>query len=79
MDRIFKKFRQFLNRHPSLHSSSDEIKEIPVTTTASLEAITKESRSIKTNTVLSLPSAFAGETIPAVDPNNLVMSIVRRG
>ena len=43
-----------------------------------LEAITKETRSIKSNTTLSLPSAFKGETIPPVDPTNLGMSIVPR-
>ena len=31
---------------------------------------------IKTNTVLSIPSAFSGETFPTVNPKNCVMSIV---
>ena len=41
-----------------------------------MEAIVKETRSIKTKTTLSLPSAFKGETIPQVDPNIVCMSIV---
>ena len=41
--------------------------------------ITKETKSIRTNTTVSLPSAFKGETISPVDPNNVCMSIVPRG
>ena len=44
----------------------------------SLEAVTKETRSIRTNPTLSLPSAFKGETVPPVDPNLLCMLIIPR-
>ena len=50
---MVKKFRTlegFLKRQPSLHSSSDEIEEIPVSTTANLVGINKESRSEKKQT-----------------------------
>ena len=46
--------------------------------TVSLEAITKETKSVRTNTTLSLPSAFKGETIPPVDPTSVCMSIIPR-
>ena len=59
-----------------MNSSSDEIEELPPN--ISLEAVTKETRSICTNTTLSLPSAFKGETVPPVDPNLLCMSIIPR-
>ena len=79
MERSFWKLERFLKRHPSLHSDSEEIEEILVSRTPNLEAITKKSRSTIKNTVLSLPSAFACETIPPVDPNSLVMAIAPRG
>ena len=71
-----RKWQKFLKQHPSLNSSSDEIEELPPN--VSLEAVTKETRSIRTNTTLSLPSAFKGETVPSVDPNLLCMSIIPR-
>ena len=76
MDRSMRKWQKFLQQHPSLNSSSDEIEELPPN--VSLEAVTKETRSIRTNTTLSLPSAFKGETVPPVDPNLLCMSIIPR-
>ena len=77
MDLSMKQWEKCLKQHPSLDSSSDEIKELP--SSLHLEAITKEIRSIKTNTTLSLPSAFKVGTNPPVDPNSVCMSIVRRG
>ena len=71
-----KKWRKFLKQHPSLNNCSDEIEELPQN--VSLEAVTKETKSIRTNTTLSLPSAFKGETIPPVDPNSICMSIIPR-
>ena len=76
MNRSMKKWEIFLKWHPSIDSSSDEIEELQ--SNLNLESITKETRSIKTNTTLSLPSAFIGETIPPVDPNTVCMSIVPR-
>ena len=74
MDRSMRKWQKFLKQHPSLKSSSDEIEELPPN--VSLEAVTKETKSIRTNTTLSLPSAFKGETVPPVDPNLICMSII---
>ena len=65
-----------MKQQPRLNSSSDEIEEVPPN--VSLEAITKETKSVRTNTTLSLPSAFKGETIPPVDPNSICMSIIPR-
>ena len=76
MDRSMHKWQKFLKQHPSLNSSSKEIEELPPN--VSLEAITKETRSIRTNTTLSLPSEFKGETVPPVDPNLVCMSIIPR-
>ena len=72
-----KKWQNFLKQHPSLDSSSDEIEELP--SSLNLEAITKETKSVRTNTTLSLQSAFKGETIPPLDPNLVCMSIIPRG
>ena len=69
-----RKSQKFLKQHPSLTSSSDEIEELPPN--VSLEAITKETKSIRTNKTFSLHSAFKGETIPPVDPNSICMSII---
>ena len=77
MDKNKRKWQKFLQQHPSLNSSSDEIEEIPQNT-VSLEAITKETKSVRINTTLSLPSAFKGEKIPHVDPNSICMSIIPR-
>ena len=71
MDRSMRKWQKFLKQHPSLNSSSDEIEELPPN--VSLEAVTKETRSFRTNTTLSLPSEFKGETVRPVDPNLLCM------
>ena len=71
-----RKWQKFLLEHPSLNSSSDENEELPPN--VSLGAVTKETRSIRTKTTLSLPSAFKGETVPPVDPNLLYMSIIPR-
>ena len=68
-----RKWQKFLQQHPSLNSSSDEIEELPQNN-VSLEAITRETKSVRTNTTLSLPSAFKGETIPPVDPNSICKS-----
>ena len=51
MDRSMRKWQKILKQHPSLNSSSDEIEEIPPN--VSLEAVTKETKSIRTNTTLS--------------------------
>ena len=59
--------QKILKQHPSLDSSSDEREEL--SPGSNLEAITKETKSVKTNITLSLPSAFKDETIPTVDPN----------
>ena len=77
MDKSMRKWQKFLQQHPSLNSSTDEIEELPQNT-VSLEAITKETKSIRTNTTFSLPSAFKGETIPPVDNNSICMSIIPR-
>ena len=64
-----KKWQKFLKQHPSLDSSSDEREEL--SPSLNLEAITNKTKSVKTNTTLSLPSAFKGETIPPVDLNSV--------
>ena len=77
MDKHMRKWQKFLQQHPSLNSSSDEIEELPPNN-ESLEAIIKETKSVRTNTTLSLTLAFKGETIPPVDPNSICMSIIPR-
>ena len=77
MDKNIRKWQKFLQQHPSLNSSSDEIEEL-TQNTVSLEAITEETKSVRTNTTLSLPSAFKGETLPPVDPNAKCVSIIPR-
>ena len=72
-----RKWQKFLQQHPILNSSCDEIEELPQNT-VSLEAITKKTKSVRTNTTLSLPLAFNGETIPPVDPSSVCMSIIPR-
>ena len=71
-----KKWQKFLKQHPSLNSSSVEIEELPPN--LSLEANTKEAKSVRTNTTLSLLSAFQGETIPSGDLNSVCMLIIPR-
>ena len=68
-----KKIRKLLERHPSI-SSSDEIEEIDV----DMQAVTTEVRSTKTNTIISIPSVYPGESYPPVNPENKVMSIIPR-
>ena len=43
-----------------------------------LQAITTETTTTKTNTILSILSAFPRESFPAVDPTSCIMSIVPR-
>ena len=50
------KLEILLKKHPSLNSGNDETEVLP--THSNLEAITKETRSIKSYTTISLPSAF---------------------
>ena len=76
MDLSLKKLETLLKKQLSLDSSGDEIEELP--SSLNLEAITKETRSIRTNTTVSLPSAFKSEKISPVDPNKVCMSIVPR-
>ena len=68
-----RKIRKLLERHPSI-SSSDEIEEIDV----DIQAVTTEVRSTKTNTIISIPSVYPGESYPPVNPENKVMSIIPR-
>ena len=68
-----RKIRKLLERHPSI-SSSDDIEEIDV----NIQAITTEVRSTKTNTIISIPSVYPGESYPPVNPENKVMSIIPR-
>ena len=67
------KIRKLLERHPSI-SSSDEVDEIDV----DMQAVTTEVRSTKTNTIISIPSVYPGESFPPVNPENRVMSIIPR-
>ena len=76
-DRNMKKWQKVLKQHPSLNSSSNEMEQLPQNI-VSLEAITKETKSVRANTTFSLSSAFTGETIPPVDPNSICMSIIPR-
>ena len=68
-----RKIRKLLERHPSI-SSSDEIEEID----QDMQAITTEVRSTKTNTIISIPSVYPGESYPPVSPENRVMSVIPR-
>ena len=68
-----RKIRKLLERHPSI-SSSDEIEEID----QDMQAITTEVRSTKTNTIISIPSVYPGESYPPVNPENRVMSVIPR-
>ena len=68
-----RKIRKLLERHPSI-SSSDEVAEIDV----DMQAVTTEVRSTKTNTIISIPSVYPGESYPPVNPENEVMSIIPR-
>ena len=68
-----RKIRKLLERHPSI-SSSDEIEEIY----QDIQAATTEVRSTKSNTIISIPSVYPGESYPPVNPENRVMSIIPR-
>ena len=68
-----RKIRKLLERHPSI-SSSDEIEEID----QDMQAVTTEVRSTKTNTIISIPSVYQGESYPPVNPENRVMSVIPR-
>ena len=68
-----RKIRKLLERHPSI-SGSDEIEEID----QDMQAVTTEFRSTKTNTIISIPSAYPGESYPPVNPENRVMSVIPR-
>ena len=56
-----KKIRKSLERHPSI-SSSDEKEEID----QDMQAVTTEVRSTKTNSIISIPSVYPGESYPPV-------------
>ena len=68
-----RKIRKLLEQHPSI-SSSDEIEEINQDT----QAVTTEVRSTKSNTIISIPSVYPGESCPPVNPENRVMSFIPR-
>ena len=68
-----RKLKKLLERHPSI-SSSDDIEEIDV----NIQAVTTEVRSTKTNTIISIPSVYPGESYPPVNPENKVMSFIPR-
>ena len=71
-----KKNQKLLKRHPSITSSEDKVEKL--TGEGTLNASTTETISTKSNTVLSIPSIFAGETFPSVNPANTIMSAIPR-
>ena len=78
MKKACRKIERFLEQHPSIDTSESENEVEELDRNPTLPAITTETTAIKTNTVLSIPSAFLGETFPTVDPKNCVMSILPR-
>ena len=68
-----RKIRKLFERHPSI-SSSDEIEDID----QDMQAVTTDVRSTKTNTIISIPSVYPGESYPPVNPENRVMSVIPR-
>ena len=68
-----RKIGKLLERHPSI-SSSDEIEEID----QDMQAVTTEVRITKSNTIISIPSVYPGESYPPVNPENRVMSVIPR-
>ena len=68
-----RKIRKLLKRHTSI-GSSDEVEEI----NQDIQAVTTEVRSTKSNTIISILSVYPGESYPPVNPENCVMSIIRR-
>ena len=67
------KGEKVLKQPPSLDSSSDKIEELP--SSLLLEAITKETRSIRTNTTIGM----LRRNNPTSGPNTVCMSNVTRG
>ena len=43
-----------------------------------MQAVTTEVRSTKTNTIISIPSVYPGESYPPVNPENRVISVIPR-
>ena len=43
-----------------------------------MQAVTTEVRITKSNTVISIPSVYPGESHPPVNPENCVMSVIPR-
>ena len=76
MDKSIRKNQKLLQRHPSITSSDDDVEELIGERT--LNASTTETISTKSNTILSTPSNFPGETFPTVNPVNTIMSVVPR-
>ena len=68
-----RKIRKLLERHPS-NSSSDEIEEI----NQDMLAVTTEVRSTRSNTMISIPSVYPGESYPPVNPENRFMAFIPR-
>ena len=62
-----------MERHPSI-SSSDEMEKIDV----DMQTVTTEVRSTKTNTIISIPPVYPGESYPPVNPENRIMSVIPR-
>ena len=65
------KIRKIFKRYPSI-SSSDEIEEVDV----DMQAVTTEVRNTKTNTIISIPSVYPGESYPPVNPENRILSVI---
>ena len=67
MEKAFRKIERFLEQHPSINTSESENDVEKLDGKPQLQAITTETTAIKVNAVLSTPSAFPGEALPAVD------------
>ena len=78
MENLIRKIERFLKQHSIIDTSESENKVEELDGNPTLQAITLETTATKVNTVLSTLSAFVGETFPAVDPKNCVISIVPR-
>ena len=78
MENLIRKIERFLKQHSIIDTSESENKVEELDGNPTLQAITLETTATKVNTVLSTPSAFVGETFPAVDSKNCVISIVPR-
>ena len=72
-----KKLNKLLLKHPEITSGSSSEVEI---VDARLEAETQNTRGIRCNTAISIPSAFGGELFPAAYPagGNVIMSVIPR-